>query len=101
MNRCHNWYSIRSQAKAWLAGMLVVLLLVLVFESVAHRARAGVVAHHQCAVCLLAHGGVIADGCIRALAQVSAPQIKLSSPWAVAVRDSADLRLSPGRAPPA
>ena len=87
-------------ANAWLAGLLAVWLVVLGLDAVTHRSHACDADHHNCAACLLAHGGVIADGAMGAAIVLpdAPPILALTSRTYLPL--SSDLLLAPGRAPP-
>jgi hypothetical protein len=88
-------------AKSWLAGLLVVLLLALSIGSALHRDhqdhQAG---QHSCAACLIAHGGVLADGATGTAVISSSHSFDLPGLGEAKSASSCDLRLAPGRAPP-
>ena len=88
-----------ASANVWLVGLLVVLLLVLTVHSGAHGNHAG--PNHFCAACLIAHGGVIADGAVGTVVFVSHAASDLTHVGEVLPASILDLRLAPGRAPPA
>ena len=83
-------------------GLLLAALLVFVsLGSAVHAERHfNDPAHHTCAACLIAHGGVLADGAIGAVAVLlSGGLILLQLREFIPVLQT-DLRLAPGRAPP-
>lgn len=93
--------SLFALAKPWLAGVLALLWLVVAAEAVGHHCESGRVAHHECAACQMAHGTVLADGSVGVACDLTAAPISVESNWILPVFQSSDLRLSPGRAPPA
>lgn len=91
-------------ARSWLAGALAILLLVLAVGAGAHREHredTGRHGHHECAACLIAHGGLLADGTTGAFVVFSAFSFDLPGFCEMQPALVLDLRLSPGRAPPA
>lgn len=88
-------------AKSGLAGILVVLMLALSVGSVLHRNHADHQAgQHSCAACLIAHGGLVADGATGAAIIFSSLSVDLPSLGEAALASVFDLRLAPGRGPP-
>jgi len=101
MNRRNTVWRGFSLAKAWLAGLLVVLLLALsVSSSIHHEHPDHQAGQHSCAVCLMSHGGVLADGATSATIISSAHSFDLPSLGESKAASICDLRLAPGRAPP-
>lgn len=93
--------SLFSLAKPWLAGLLAWLWVVLVAESVGHRCESDRAAHPDCAACQMAHGTLLANGSTETSLVVPTTEVAFRSVWILPTCDSTDLRLSPGRAPPA
>ena len=88
-------------AKSWLAGLLVFLMLALSVGSVLHRNHSDHQAgQHSCALCLLAHGGVMADGATGTAIISAQHSFDLPSLGETKSSSAFDLRLAPGRAPP-
>jgi len=98
MNRRNNTSAKRKLATSWLAGLLVALLFLLTVHSGAHGNHAH--PNHSCAACLIAHGGVIADGAVGTVVFVSRAAFDLPQVGEVLPVSLLDLRLAPGRAPP-
>jgi hypothetical protein len=88
-------------AKAWLAGLLVVLLLALSIGSALHRDhqdhQSG---QHSCAACLMVHGGLLADGATGTTVISISHSFDLPGLGKTQFASNYDLRLAPGRAPP-
>jgi len=101
MNRRSNISFGQRLARTWLAGLLVCLLLALSVGSVVHHDHQDhQEGSHTCAACLLAHGGLLANGTTGATV-VSSPHSFALPVFAGAKSASHfDLRLAPGRAPP-
>ena len=88
-------------AKSGLAGLLVVLMLALSVGSVLHRNHSDHQAgQHSCAACLIAHGGLVADGATGTVIISSSHSTDLPSLGEVVQASVFDLRLAPGRGPP-
>lgn len=88
-------------AKTGLAGLLVILMLALSVGSVLHRNHGDHQSgQHSCAACLMAHGGVMADGATGATVVSSSNSIVLPDFGETTLASVFDLRLAPGRAPP-
>jgi hypothetical protein len=87
--------------KRWVAGLLALLWLVVAAQSVGHHCLSHQDAGHDCAACQVAHGTVLADGAVGIRLPLPAAEIVFQPVWAFAVFQSVDLRLSPGRGPPA
>jgi hypothetical protein len=88
-------------AKSGLAGLLVVLMLALSVGSVLHRNHADHQAsQHSCAACLIAHGGLVADGATGTVIISCSHSIDLPNFGEAALASVFDLRLAPGRGPP-
>ena len=98
MNRRNSTSARLKLAKSWLAGLLVALLFLLTVHSGAHANHGD--QHHSCAACLIAHGGVIADGAVGTVIFVSSVPLDLPQVGQVIPASVLDLRLAPGRAPP-
>jgi hypothetical protein len=88
-------------AKPWLAGLFALMWLVVVAESVGHHCESERPSHHECAACQMAHGAVLADGSVGVALDLPATPTSFQSSWISPASGSSDLRLSPGRAPPA
>jgi hypothetical protein len=88
-------------AKPWLAGLFALMWLVVAAESVGHHCESEFPSHHECAACHMAHGAVLADGSVGVALALPAISNSFQSPWISPASGSSDLRLSPGRAPPA
>lgn len=104
MNRRNTVSAWLEPATSWLAGVLAALLLVLAVGSGAHRehdAHADKHGHHDCAVCMMAHGGVLANGAVGAFIVFSTSSFDLPSLKESHPVFACDLRLAQGRAPPA
>ena len=98
---CRNATSSRLKlAISWLAGLLAALLLVLTVGSGAHREHADQPDHHDCAACLMAHGGLLADGATGASVIFASSGFDSPIPGESRSASTFDLRLAPGRAPP-
>jgi disulfide bond formation protein DsbB len=99
MNRFSLFNRKGTPARIWLAGTIAGLLLLLSVYAV-HHAHSDGGGHQACVLCLMAHGGLIADGAIgvvvfgisAAFAPLQCGKIFPASVF--------DLRLAPGRAPP-
>ena len=88
-------------AKSGLAGLLVILMLALSLGSVLHRNHADHQAgQHSCAACLIAHGGVVADGATGTAIVSCTHSFDLPNLGEAVLASVFDLRLAPGRAPP-
>ena len=98
MNRSNAISSGRTQARSWLAALLVALLFLLTMHSAVHGDHSD--QNHSCAACLIAHGGVIADGAVGTVIFVSATSVELAHVGEFVPVSLLDLRLAPGRAPP-
>ena len=98
MNRSNTVSRGFALAKPWLVGLLVALLFLLTMHSAVHGSHAD--PNHSCAACLIAHGGVIADGAVGSVIFVSATSIELVHVGEFVPVSLLDLRLAPGRAPP-
>ena len=89
-----------SQAKACLGVLLALLLLWVSAASVTHPVQGHHADHHDCAACLIAHGGLVADGAS------GAPVVTTGSSFALLVFvecraiSISDVSLVPGRDPP-
>ena len=100
MNRRNSNSARLKPATSCLAGLLGLLLLILAVGAGAHREHADGPGHQDCAVCLIAHGGVLADGAI------GAPIVTFTSCFVLPTSGETkpvfvlDLRLDPGRATP-
>jgi len=87
--------------RPWVAGLLALVWLGLAAESVNHQCAPASPAHHDCAACQMAHGTLLANGSVTIslvvmVDTVDCLPVKKLSPLACS-----DLRLAPGRAPPA
>ena len=98
MNRWNTTSTRLKLAKSWLAGLLVALLFLLTVHSGVHGNHTD--PNHSCAACLIAHGGVIADGAVGTVVFVSRAAFDLPPVGEVLPVSLLDLRLAPGRAPP-
>jgi hypothetical protein len=101
MNRRNGTAARLRLATSCLAGLLAALLVVVVIGSGAHRGHSDQPGHHDCAACLLAHGGLLADGATGASVSQSTSSFDLPSLTEARPASVLDLRLAPGRAPPA
>jgi|SRR5690349_15471517 len=90
-----------SLAKPWLAGLMALLWLMIAAEAVGHHCESGSLSHHECAACQMAHGTVLADGAVGVAVDLPVASVAFQPNWILPVFQSSDLRLSPGRAPPA
>jgi hypothetical protein len=93
--------SLLAYAKPWLAGLLALLWLVLMAEAVGHHCESDRAAHHDCAACQMAHGTLLADGAVGVSWEVPVTELTIQAPCVPPLSTAIDLRLSPGRAPPA
>jgi hypothetical protein len=89
-----------SQAKAWLGFLLAVLLLWVSFASATHSVQGQHADHHDCAACLIAHGGVVADGATGAPVITTASRFALLAFVECRAISISDVCLVPGRGPP-
>jgi hypothetical protein len=90
-----------SLAKPWLAGLFALMWLVVAAESVGHHCESERPSHHACAACQMAHGAVLADGSVGVALDLPAIPTLFQSTWISPCSALSDLRLAPGRAPPA
>jgi hypothetical protein len=88
-------------AKPWLAGVLALLWLVVAAEAAGHHCDSHHQAGKECAACQMAHGTVLANGSTGTAIELPVVEVSYQSVWVFAASDTSDLRLSPGRAPPA
>ena len=100
MNRRNASLSGLKLVTPWLAGLLMALMVVLSVGSGAHRDHADHADQHSCAVCLIAHGNVLADGAIGTTIVASRTCLVLPPIGESLSASIFDLRLAPGRAPP-
>lgn len=91
----------QTQGRQLLGLLLALLLLGLSIGTVAHELRhANDPAHVTCAICMLAHGQVLADGAVGVLAVVLVATLILPVFREFVFVSASDLLLAPGRAPP-
>jgi hypothetical protein len=101
MNRRNNSLARPRVSSSWLACLLAGWLVLLGLGAAVHCSHSDSPGHHSCAACLIAHGGLIADGAIGVTAFLAGTALALPRTGESSVASIFDLRLAPGRAPPA